>query len=143
LRKREPGRAAGSAGERVFEGRVADADLALGVSPLRYATPARFRTHRASQALREGVDLARRLRVAADALGGGEQFAAAWISLRDKMAKLIKSSDENVAKGRLLHRGAGRAVGKEVAVTDWLTVSQERIEALPARRRSPVDSRRP
>jgi len=50
------------------------------------------------------------------------------ISLRDKMAKLIKSSDENVAKVVCCIEELGRLVGKEVAVTDWLTVSQERID---------------
>jgi len=50
------------------------------------------------------------------------------ISLRDKMAKLIKSSDENVAKVVCRIEELGKLVGKEVAVTDWLAVSQERID---------------
>jgi acyl dehydratase len=44
------------------------------------------------------------------------------------MAKLIKSSDENVAKVLCRIEELGKLVGKEVAVTDWLTVSQERID---------------
>ena len=44
------------------------------------------------------------------------------------MAKLIKSGDENVAKVLCRIEELRKLVGKEVAVTDWFTVSQERID---------------
>jgi acyl dehydratase len=44
------------------------------------------------------------------------------------MPKLIKLSDETVAKVVCRIEELGKLVGKEVAVTEWLTVSQERID---------------
>src|SRR5882762_8721268 len=103
--------------------------LPWGVSPLRYATPSeisdasRRRRHCASVSI-----LARRLRVAATRSEAASNSPSSMISLRDKMAKLIKSSDENVAKVVCRIEELGKLVGKEVAVTDWFTVSQERID---------------
>jgi len=75
LREREPGRAGGRRGERVFQRRVADADLALSrvAAEIRHAQRY-FRRIEPSQAVRERVDFRKAAARPRDAPGGGQQF---------------------------------------------------------------------
>src|SRR5258707_4712995 len=105
--------------------------LPWGVSPLRYATPSAISdaSRRRRHCARVSI-LARRLRVAATRSEAASNSASSMISLRDKMAKLIKSSDENVAKVVCRIEELGTLVGTAVAVTGWSILSQQRIDGV-------------
>ena len=82
LREREPRRARGRRGERVFHRRIADADPALArvAAEIRRAQ-SDFGRIEPSQALRERVDFRKAAARPRDALGGGEQFGEQHVQI--------------------------------------------------------------